>query len=115
MIHIDSVGFGQIAVNGQRYRRDIKIIGDNVIANWRRLSGHRVQVDDVIDVLEALPEYFVLGKGKPGLMRSTDRLRQRLADVGISLIEERNSLAIQTFNRLSADSASVAAGFHLTC
>jgi hypothetical protein len=57
----------------------------------------------------------VLGKGKPGMMRSTRSLCEFLKQNDIELIEEKTSKAIKTFNRLFKQGKNVCAGFHLTC
>lgn len=45
--------------------------------------GHSVVVDEVTDIINAKPDCFVIGSGKFGLMKVSDRLREHLADCGI--------------------------------
>jgi hypothetical protein len=68
---ITEFSFGKIVVNGKTYKNDIKIVNGQVISEWWRKSGHRVAVEDIADVLEAEPEVVVIGKGSPGLLKST--------------------------------------------
>lgn len=63
---ITDFSFGKIVVNGKTYRDDIKIVRGQVISDWWRKSGHRVDVEDVADILEAKPEIVVIGKGSRG-------------------------------------------------
>jgi hypothetical protein len=112
---IEHFSFGSIIVNGITYTNDIKIIQGSVIPTWWRKSGHRVDVEDVRDIIDAKPSILVLGKGKPGLMKSTPSLCEFLKQNDIELIEERTSKAIKTFNRLFKQGKKVCAGFHLTC
>lgn len=112
---IEKFSFGNIVVNGVTYRGDIKIIHRKVIPTWWRQRGHQVDVGDIQDMIEAKPSVLVLGKGMPGMMKSTQSLREFLKKNGILLIEEKTSRAIKTFNRLLKEGEHVCAGFHLTC
>jgi len=112
---IDSFHFGRIVVDGVAYGGDIKIVEGRVVSDWWRRSGHRVEVDDVRDILAASPEVLVIGRGQPGLMKVSADLRRRLKEKGVEVIEERTSRAVDTFNRLSASGRRVAAGFHVSC
>jgi hypothetical protein len=112
---IENFSFGNIIVNGITYTDDIKIIQGKVISTWWRKSGHQVNIDDIRDIIEAGPDILVLGKGKPGMMKSTPSLREFLKQSNIDLIEEKTSKAIKTFNRLFKQGKHVCAGFHLTC
>ncbi|MGB5991660.1 MAG: MTH938/NDUFAF3 family protein [Desulfobacterales bacterium] len=112
---IENFSFGNIVVDGITYTNDIKIIRGSVIPTWWRKSGHRVDIEDVRDIIDAKPNILVLGKGKPGMMKSTSSLGEFLKQNDIYLIEEKTSKAIKTFNRLFKQSKNVCAGFHLTC
>jgi hypothetical protein len=112
---IERYSFGSITVDGRLYSSDLKIIGNRVIADWWRQSGHVVDVDDVRDILAAGAEVVVFGTGSSGLMRVEDRLRAELEARGITLVAEPTAAAVDIFNRLLAEGRDVAAGFHLTC
>jgi hypothetical protein len=112
---IESFSFGNIVVNGITYTNDIKIIQGKVIPSWWRKKGHQVSIDDIQDIIDAGPDILVLGKGKPGMMKSTPSLCEFLKQKDIDLIEEKTSKAIKTFNRLFKQGKNVCAGFHLTC
>ncbi|MFO7555981.1 MAG: MTH938/NDUFAF3 family protein [Desulfobacterales bacterium] len=112
---IEAFSFGNIVVNGKAYTDDIKIIQGKVVPTWWRKSGHRVDIDDIRDIIDARPNILVLGKGKPGMMKSTRSLCEFLKGKDIELIEEKTSKAIKTFNRLFKEGKNVCAGFHLSC
>ncbi len=112
---ITEFSFGKIVVNGKTYKNDIKIIGGRVISEWWRKSGHRVEVEDISDILESEPEVVVIGKGSPGLLKSTASLRDYLAANHIELIEKKTSKAMDVFNGLLEQGRKVAAGFHISC
>ena len=107
--------FGKIICQGKTYTNDIKIIEGQVVADWWRKSGHRVDIEDVIDILETKPDILVIGKGSPGLLKSTASLRAHLAANDIKLIEKKSSLAMRIFNQLYGEGKRVAAGFHVSC
>ena len=112
---IEHFSFGSVIVDGITYTNDIKIIQGQVIPSWWRKSGHQVNIDDIQDIIDAKPNILVLGKGKPGMMKSTPSLREFLKQNDIELVEEKTSKAIKTFNRLIKKGKNVCAGFHLSC
>ena len=114
-IMITDFSFGKIVVGGVSFTNDIKILQGKVIPDWWRKSGHVVDVGDVADMLDSQPDILLLGKGQPGLMKSTRSLQQLLESKGIELIEEKTTSAIKTFNRLTKEGKNVCAGFHVSC
>jgi len=112
---ITDFSFGKIVVNGKTYTNDIKIVRGQVIAEWWRKSGHRVEMEDINDILESGPDTVIIGKGSPGHMQTSTHLREKLATLKIALIEKKTSRAIAVFNKLYKEGRKVAGGFHLTC
>jgi hypothetical protein len=112
---ITEFSFGKIVVNDKTYTNDIKIVNGQVISEWWRKSGHRVGVEDMIDVLATEPEVVVIGKGSPGLLKTTASLKDHLSANHIELIEKKTSMAIEIFNGLFQQGRKVAAGFHISC
>ncbi len=112
---IQSYKFGHIVIKDQEYQNDVKISEGKVISPWWRKSGHKVEIEDIKDLLASNPEILIFGKGNPGLMQATKELRTYLINEGIQLIELPTSEAIENFNRLFQEGRKVCAGFHLTC
>ena len=112
---ITEFSFGKIVCGGKTYSNDIKIINGQVVADWWRKSGHRVDVEDIADILEAKPDILVIGKGSPGLMKSTASLRAYLTANDIALFEKKSAQAIRVFNQLHQGAKRVAAGIHVGC
>lgn len=112
---IERYSFGQIVIQGEMYTSDLLIVRGQVIPGWWRVSGHRVEPEDLTQVLAAEPEILVLGKGSPGMMKASDSLRSVLKEQNIELIEQDTAKAAKTFNRMLQKGKNVAAGFHLTC
>jgi hypothetical protein len=115
MTDIGQYRFGEIEVDGKRYTGDIIIFGRSVISDWWRAQGHEISSSDIEDILAESPEILVVGMGLPGHMKVADELRQRLAAVGTSLIDEPTPKAVATFNKLNRSGKKVAGAFHLTC
>ena len=45
-----------MTVDGTTYHQDLKIIHDEVKGTWWRKEGHRLDIDDIQDILSAEPE-----------------------------------------------------------
>jgi hypothetical protein len=112
---VENFSFGKIVVNGVTYTNDIKIIQGQVVSEWWRKKGHSVDIEDIKDILESNPRVLVIGKGQPGMMKTSRSLRSFLKKNQICLIEEKTSQAIKTYNRLLQKEKKVSAGFHVSC
>jgi hypothetical protein len=102
-------------VAGKTYTTDLKIIGDRVKDNWWRRRGHRLLLDDIVDILESRPDVLVVGTGYAGNLDVPANLRRDLAERGVRLLYERTAEAVELFNRHQAQEENVAGAFHLTC
>lgn len=111
---IDSYDFGRIVIDGKHYSSDLIVFPDKVRDGWWRKEGHRLNVEDLKDVLEAKPEVLVVGTGNSGLMTILPETRKHVESEGIELIAQKTAEACETFNRL-VKSRKVAAALHLTC
>lgn len=112
---IEQYSFGNMIIDGQKYRRDLKIIDGRVRKEWWRKEDHRLDTGDVADILSADPDTLVVGTGYSGNMRIEESLRASLEGRNIRLIAQRTADAVQTFNALFSEGANVAGAFHLTC
>ena len=65
-----------VETNG--YTNDIKIVQGRVVSDWWRKKGHSVGIEDIQDILQSKPSVLVIGKGQPGMMRSSRSLRRFL-------------------------------------
>ncbi len=115
MIRIDAYSAGSMTVDGREHRRDLKIIGERVVPGWRRDRGHRLNIDDVGDILSAGPEVLVVGTGYAENMRVEKGLLSRLEKEKIRLVTQDTHGAAKSFNRLREEGKDVAGAFHLTC
>lgn len=115
MTNITGYRFGQIEVDGKVYRSDMIITADAVRDNWRRREGHNLAIEDLAMVLEAEPQFLVVGNGYYGRMQVPQQTRDWLQGRGIRLEILPTSQAVDRFNDLQRHSASVVAALHLTC
>ena len=104
-----------MVVDGQTYHQDLKIIRGQVRANWWRKQGHRLDPDDIKDVVHARPQILVVGTGYAGNMRVPDITRNALSKHHINIISEITSEATKIYNQLVSEGKDVAGAFHLTC
>lgn len=111
---IDSYDFGRIVIDGKRYNSDLIVFPEKVRDGWWRKEGHRLQIEDLKDVLEAKPEVLVVGTGYSGMMTVPPETRRYVESKGIQLIAQKTAEACKTFNRL-VKSRKVVAALHLTC
>ncbi|MCS7385423.1 MAG: MTH938/NDUFAF3 family protein [archaeon GB-1867-005] len=115
---IENYAFGLMVINGVKYTGDLIILPNGEVkANWWRIEGHVLHLDDLRDILDLdeLPEVLVIGSGYSGLMRVPEKVVEKLNSRGIEVIIERTGIAWRTFNRLFNGGQRVAAAFHLTC
>jgi hypothetical protein len=115
IIMIEEYSSGRIIVNDITYHQDLKIIQGRVVDNWWRKTGHRVDVNDMKDVLDASPDIIVIGTGYAENMRVSKDLTSETRQRDIQLIAENTNKAVQTFNDLVSKGKNVSGAFHLTC
>ncbi len=112
---IEKYSFGKMTISGKRYKSDLKIIRGQVYPDWWRKKGHSIADDEITDIINAKPDYLIIGSGKFGLMKVSDELRGVLSDCGVEVIVERSKSAVVTFNQMYADGKNIAGAFHLSC
>ena len=114
-VQISAYEFGKIVVDGESYSSDVIIAPDRVIDSWWRKEGHRLQIDDLDDIVQATPDILVVGTGYYGRMQIPAETRQYLRDQGIEVREARTPEAVAVFNELQQEYARIVAALHLTC
>ena len=112
---IEKYTSGRLIINNKTYHQDLKIIQGRVVDNWWRKTGHLVDVNDMDDVLNALPDIIVIGTGYAENMRVSENLISEIRQRDIKLVAEDTYKAVQTFNDLFSKGKNVSGAFHLTC
>ena len=111
---IENYSFGRVTINGKDYTSDVIIYPDRVDSSWWRKEGHRLQIDDLKDIIGANPEVLIVGTGAYGVMAVSNETAEFLKKKGIRLITEKTRNACDTYNKISG-SGRVIAALHLTC
>ncbi len=111
---IDSYSFGRIRINGEEYTSDVIIYPGRIQSNWWRKEGHKLQIEDMEEVLKHPPELLIVGTGAYGAMSVPEETRKHIESKGIQLVVEKTDEACKTYNDLR-DKEKAVATFHLTC
>ncbi len=110
---ISGYDFGKIIIDGKHYSNDVILLERKVIPNWWRNSGHKVVMDDLEEVLDFEPDFFIIGTGYNGRVKvSSDFISKLPFKTKVMATKE----AVKEYNKkIEKDTEKVAAGFHLTC
>ena len=111
---ITNYKFGEITIDGKKFRHDVIIYPDRVDANWWRKEGHKLAIEDLKEVLEDLPEILIIGTGANGVMKVPSDVKRQLESKGIHVIIEKTDRACMKYNELEKKEKVVIA-LHLTC
>jgi len=60
---LDDYGFGRVTVDGSEQTRDLIVLPDRVVNDWRRRDGHSLVIEDLDVVLDELPQRLIVGVG----------------------------------------------------
>ena len=75
---ITSYDFGHISIDGKLYISDLIVFPELVKVGWWRNEGHRLQLEDLKEVLEAKPKVLVVGTGYYGELTVPVETRKKL-------------------------------------
>jgi hypothetical protein len=113
-MRIEHYSWGKITVDGRSFTSDVIIYPGRVDSSWWRKEGHLVQVADLAEVVNALPEVLVIGTGALGVMKVPEETMSHLEAKGIEVHVRKTGKAVELFNELQKRKKAVAA-LHLTC
>jgi len=111
---VESYEFGRMVVDGKTYTNDLILLPERVVPGWWRDRGHRLNIADLEDVIDAQPQVLVVGTGAHGAMKVPQKTRQAIQEAGIELRIAETGDAWHTYNHLQ-DERETAGAFHLTC
>ena len=111
---IGSYSFGSILIDGESYSSDLIIFPGKINASWWRKRSHKVDLEDIPELLEAEVEVIIFGTGAYGLMKIAKKVIEHFANRNIEVIIEKTGNAVNTYNEIS-ESKKVIAALHLTC
>jgi len=101
-------------INGKTYTKDVIIFPDRVNGDWWRKEGHRLDKEDIEEVIREKPEVLVVGTGYYNQMSVPKETREYVESHSIELKVAETVEARKLFNELS-DYKKVVAALHLTC
>jgi hypothetical protein len=113
MPRIEEYRFGHVVVDGAEQTRDVIVLPDRVLTNWRRADGHQLGLGDLGRVIDELPERLVVGTGAYGRMRPEPEALRELGEKGIEVEALPTDQAVRRYGEL--DPRRTAAALHLTC
>ncbi len=112
---IHGYSFGSIRIDDETYTSDVIIYPDR-ITDWWRKTGHYLQEEDVIPILEHDPDVLVIGTGHNGVLAVAQEVENLCSERGVTLIARPTPEAWQIYNNFaSAKDRTVVAALHLTC
>ncbi|TET91774.1 MAG: hypothetical protein E3J35_01155 [Methanomassiliicoccales archaeon] len=113
-MRINSYDFGKIVIDGVTYTSDVILLEGRVNSSWWRREGHRLEAADLEEVVQANPEFLVIGTGHSGAMKVPQETQEFLRSKGIDFAIQKTEDACKTFNQ-SVQERKAAAALHLTC
>jgi hypothetical protein len=113
MARLEDYEFGRVLVDGEEHRRDVIVLPDRVVSDWRRRSGHELVIDDLAAVLDELPGRLVVGTGAYGRVRPDPEALAELRRRGVEVDVLQTDEAVRLFGELEPTES--AAALHLTC
>ncbi len=111
---IESYSFGSILIDGETYTSDLLIFPGKIDTSWWRKRSHKVELEDIPELLQAEMDVIIFGTGAYGLMKIDKKVIRHFADRNIELIIEKTGEAVNIYNEI-AKSKKVIAALHLTC
>jgi len=111
-MRVESYSFGEIVIDGKRYNSDVIVFKDWVKSWWRK-EGHRLQIEDIKEILEEKPDILIVGIGAFGVMKIDNKVKEKLREERIKLIEKNSKQACEEFNKIK--DKNVVLAIHLTC
>ncbi len=112
---IDYYDFGEIVINGKVYRQDVIITPKEIISDWWRIEGHRLQLADLQQVLNINFDVLIVGTGYNGLMKVDPEVIEEFKRRGIEVIIHTTKKAVEKYNEMVDKGKKVVGAFHLTC
>ncbi|UCF87876.1 MAG: Mth938-like domain-containing protein [bacterium] len=112
---IESFHFGSITIDSVIYGSDVIILPPRVLSSWWRREGHKLAVDDLVEVIAHRPDVLLVGCGVSNMMKVPESTIRDLESNGIRVEIYSTPEAIERFRDLEEKGEKVAAALHLTC
>ena len=114
-MEVERYSFGRIRIGGREYTSDI-IVGMGYLKdNWWRKDGHRIQIDDIADILRLKPEIVIFGIGANGVVKVDEEVLKKLKNEGMEIVVRKTNDAVRIYNEMLKKGKKVVLAAHLTC
>ena len=113
MARVQDYSFGRVTVDGSEQTGDLIVLPDRVVTDWWRREGHSLALEDLDEVLDALPKRLILGTGAYGRLHPDPEAISELERRGTKVECLRTDAAVRRYAEL--DERHTAAALHLTC
>ncbi len=114
-MEVNEYSFGRIVIEGKVYKSDVIVGRDFLKDGWWRKEGHRVQIEDIDDIVNYRPEVVVFGTGAYGAVRVDREVVEKLKEMGVEVIIDKTEKAVKIYNKLLKEGKKVLLAAHLTC
>lgn len=114
-MQVDSYSFGRIRIDGKEYTSDVIVGAGYFRPGWWRREGHRVQLEDVAELMNLDFEVIIFGTGANGRVRVDDDVVESFRSKGIEVLILRTDEAVREYNELLKKGRKVILAAHLTC
>jgi hypothetical protein len=113
MAVLEGYRFGHLVVDGAEETKDLIVLPHRVLRNWWRIDGHALQMGDLQEVIDDLPQRLIVGTGASQRMRPDPGVLRELEERGIEVEVLPTDRAVERYGEL--DPAKTAVTLHLTC
>src|SRR5687767_13009647 len=113
MAKLEGYEFGRLTVDGDLETKDVIVLPGRIVRNWWRREGHELVLEDLVEVLNELPERLLVGTGAHGRLKPDPNTLRELKERGVSVEAMPTAEAVARYREL--DPRRTAAALHLTC
>jgi hypothetical protein len=113
MSRLEGYEFGRVTIDGTEETKDVIVLPTRVVRNWWRRDGHELVMEDLLEVIDELPERLVVGTGAYGRLRPDPGAITELEQRGVAVEALPTGEAVARYGELDPD--CTAAALHLTC
>lgn len=109
---IDYISLGKLLYNGKVSRSDTIVFPDRMNTKWWINKRTIIEIDDLSEVIDELPDVVVVGTGFIRLIQLSDEARRFLEDKGVTVIVDRSEQAANVYNEICKNKKAIGL-FHL--
>lgn len=119
-MHIEEIKFGSITIDGRKFGQVLIIDGDIIERDRDFLekefgTTHKISHLEGDKLLEAQPEYILIGNGLNSAMKVEPQMLEHLQKSGVKILVLQSPIAISKYNDLVKQGRRVNALIHTTC